>query len=355
MFFDPGDNAIAVGRAEHRWRADPGETPLHFGKRRPTIILDAANTFTVCGAVVVSPLGDARASEPVQAFIDGMPDLTQAIHHEWPGLCGPASAANVIYAIGLRRSVLVEDLPRGPSSQADAAVARLIAGVNGEMNKHSLAAKMGLGIDGRGVTSDGMRRGLSDWLSARDPQSWKVDLDWFDDREKDTSSQSKFFQRLQAESRSGGGSILCLWPGSDFADGSTADAIERALNRTEGVARAGEGDRERSPAESAAALPGAGAGGRPIGLPGKKASQTVINTALRQGELAIDRARKAIEKSDEVAAADAVRLAITMLRPHAAGSIECRGALAGATELAERESRSGSDASAIVRAPTTFE
>jgi hypothetical protein len=240
LFFDPGDNALEVGSHIHRWNAEPGDSPVYFGRRRPTIVLDPAGAFTICGAVVMTPIGDAKAAEPVESIADTMPDLSQALGEAWPGLCGPTSAADIIYAVGSRRKSLLEDLSRGPSPQANEEASRLIVGLENKIDDRSLAFRMGLEGDGKGVTNTGMRLGLSAWLSDRDPGAWNVDLDWLDDQEKAPESLSRFFRRLEAASRSGGGVILCLWPGSEFADAST-DEAEAAQQHAAAAAAAASG------------------------------------------------------------------------------------------------------------------
>ncbi|MFM8633922.1 MAG: hypothetical protein ACKOEX_03780, partial [Planctomycetia bacterium] len=143
FFFDPADNGLEIGRHENRWGADPAESPVYFGKRRPAVILEPAGAFTVCGAVTMIPRGDATTSEPVDSIADVMPDLSQVLGDKWPGLCGPTSAADVIYAIGSRRKALVDGLHRGPSREADAAAIQLIIGGAPAVDALSLAGRMG--------------------------------------------------------------------------------------------------------------------------------------------------------------------------------------------------------------------
>lgn len=395
LFFDPGDNALEIGRHEHRWKADPAETPVFFGKRRPSIVLEPAGVFTVCGAVVMSPRGDAEANAPVDGLAKVMPDLSQALDEKWPGLCGPTSAANLIYAIGTRRHTLVSGLPLGPSAHADERAARLIVGLNGDLDENSLAFRMGLREGGLGVTNEGMRNGLAEWLSHRDPGAWKVDLEWLADDEKAPEQQARFFQRCEFVSRSGGGVILCLWPGSEFADGSAAEATSRqtaasstATNSRQGGnadnrgdaspsqspprAASSNGDRADSaaargvtqheaeasspktstpaPAESGGGQTNAGRGFR-----GKKPNPNTVAAALQSGVQAIEKAKKARDAGNMASALEGIGEAIAVLRPYAGASAECRTALATATEIAASLNAALPRKAPAIRTPTTFE
>jgi hypothetical protein len=397
LFCDPGDNSHDTGRGKHIWNALPAETPIHSGRFRPTLVLEEAGAFTVCGAVVVSPRGPARARAQERPASDAMPDLSQDVCELWSGLCGPTAAANLVYAIGARRGVLTEGLPRGPSAEADAAAANLIAGTDNEVRDGSLAVRMGIATDGKGVTNNGLRTGLASWLAEKDPDSWSVDLVWLDDVARDVGMHAAFFERLEAETRAGGGAVLCLWPGTEFAE--IASSLPMSMGPSRGIAgsAAGEGgqstvqgQRQRADSSTEAkvtqstdgrsATPekngssdwesasetgerssvGAGTSAstpaaKPSIFVGKKPSPEAIAAALTKGTLALERGRQALTNGNETAAVRSLQEALTTLRPYAATSPECRHALARALELAETLSQSSPAEQTAIRTPTTFE
>lgn len=216
---DPGDNSLEeIG---HAWDGPSRGLPVHFGKQRPTVILQPARAFTVTGAVVVRP-GSAEDRTPrmSETVARAMPDLSQDISPKWIGLCGPTSAADLLFSIHAGGGKVLTGFERGPGDTADAATARLIAGGPEAIERPSLAGRMGIGQEGAGVTNDGMRRGLASWLEDADRDAWVVELDWFDDAAGDRSRgrQREFFGRLASAIEAGGGAILCLWPGTEFAD-----------------------------------------------------------------------------------------------------------------------------------------
>lgn len=380
FFFDPADNGLEIGRHENRWGADPAESPVYFGKRRPAVILEPAGAFTVCGAVTMIPRGDATTSEPVDSIADVMPDLSQVLGDKWPGLCGPTSAADVIYAIGSRRKALVDGLPRGPSREADAAAIQLIIGGAPAVDALSLAGRMGLRKDGAGVTNNGIRDGLAEWLDHRDPGAWVVELDWFDDQEKTPELQREFFQRLAASVRSGGGAILCLWPGNEFTDDSTAKAADvvdasRAATRShtasggigpsgeasgnEGTAVSSSGDADDEGSSAAGTQPGSTAGqqahGKGRGFSGSKADARAVEASLQKGLQFITRAQDAKAKGDNAKALHDFGEAISVLRPHAASDSNCRNALARAVEQATALGGDFPQQNTSPSGPTSFE
>ncbi len=82
--------------------ANPRECKISFGDSRPVINLADSNPYTIIGAVIVRP-SDAIVQPkmgPVQA--NRMPDLSQDIRADWPGLCAATSAADVLYYAGRR-------------------------------------------------------------------------------------------------------------------------------------------------------------------------------------------------------------------------------------------------------------
>lgn len=224
---DPGDNALQ-GEVLHRWEDTPRKIPVHYGQRRPTVVLLPAGPFTVTGAVVVTKRSAAEPPRPLQVpqLVSGMPDLSQDFQRKWVGLCGPTSAANLLFAMGHTDDSVLPGYRRGPSREADEGVIRLIVGDAARINPTSLAGRMSSPDSGDGVSSSNIQEGLTSWLDDHAPEDYSVALDWFDDTVKPPEEQRKFFARLAQASELGGGAVLCLWPGSEFADGSVADSEE---------------------------------------------------------------------------------------------------------------------------------
>lgn len=388
LFHDPADNAFVAEKHVHLWEAAPNESILQFGARRPSLVLDSASLFTVVGAVMMVPQQEAKANEPITGVGDSMPDLSQSLGDQWPGLCGPTSAADILYAIGSRRPLLLKGIERGPSDRADRDAARLIVGEGGRVIRQSLAARMKLRDDGNGVTNEGIRAGVAEWLDDRDAGNWSVQLAWLNDDEKDPEEQRRFFRELSENSRLGGGAVLCLWPGAEFAESST-DASERngagqaddePVKAGQSTAAGGVASGDEKPGKAAEsgrpqsaennARPGVketraasndegnsqstAADGR-AGFDGKPFDPVATDAALSMARKAMDRTRRALARGDEDTAIDAIAEAISTLRPHAAGSPECRAALGEANELAELVEAAMPEQKAVSDKPTSFE
>lgn len=235
LVFDPGDNRLE--ERLHVWNGKPREVPMHFGSRRPTLVLLPASAFTVTGAVVIAPAGRGQMLPRLEDTIaSGMPDLSQDFNPRWPGLCGPTAAADILYSMHARGRPVLKGFGRGPNADADEAVARLVVGGQERIAGESLAGRMGIGPGGNCATNEGLKAGCLSWLTERDPGNWAVELQWFDDRLKTADEQRAFIGRLAAALEAGGGAIVCLWPGSEFsdaavgeADDDTSDAAERDL------------------------------------------------------------------------------------------------------------------------------
>jgi len=358
-FFDPGDNELGGEVAGHRWKAMPAEAPVFFGRIRPTLVLEPGGAFTVCGAIVVRPSPAARADSPLRAYAQGMPDLSQRIGGRSDGLCGPTSAADLIYGFSLRRPAVLAGFTRGPSAEANTHASELIAGKGGELGEGSLARRMGLKADTAGATNDGIRRGLKSWLDDHDPSAWEVELAWLDDERKPAEKQATFFSTLESVGRSGGGAILCLWPGTEFADASTQQAAAPAgPGGGAGSARSTGGPPGKSHASGSGAaagnqesdLPntgpgskipggqngeqGSGHGGSARGFQGRKADAGAIETAIENANREIAQAERSANKGDVAAALESLGAAISLLRPHAKADARCRDALSKAKALA---------------------
>jgi len=232
LLFDPGDNTLE--KLGHVWDARAREVPIHYGTRRPTVVLLPAGAFTVTGAVVIAPAGLEPGPirlEPAVAV--GMPDLTQNFDPRWPGLCGPTSAADTLYSMHARGRPVLDGFAVGAGPDGDSAVARLVAGGGNRIAPDSLAGRMGIGADGDGATNEGLRAGCLSWLEEAEPGAWQVELLWFDDEVRDADAQRAFVHHLASALDAGGGAILCLWPGSEFADGEIGEGQDDAAAATD--------------------------------------------------------------------------------------------------------------------------
>jgi hypothetical protein len=221
---DPGDNRLE--ELGHVWEGRAREVPLHYGRRRPSVVLLPGGAFTVTGAVVIVPAGSEEFPPRIEAtVVSGMPDLSQDFNPRWPGLCGPTAAADTFYAIHARGRPVLQGFARG--SRSDAAAERLIAGGWGEITAESLAGRMGIGPEGNGATNVGLRDGCHSWLVEQAPDAWKVELLWLDDDVRDSGRQRAFVGRLATALSAGGGAILCLWPGTEFSDAAAGEADDQ--------------------------------------------------------------------------------------------------------------------------------
>jgi hypothetical protein len=350
---DPADNGL-TGADAHDWKAQPRELPVHYGRRRPSVVLLPAAAYTITGAVVVSPAVEKQPAPEAAGVAGRMPDLTQHLDPVDTGLCGPTSAADLLFAIASRSPAVLPGLQPGPSSDADAAVKRLIVGAGGNSRRDSrcLAGRMGIAIGGAGATNEGMRAGLESWLADQEPGAWRVALDWLDDAEKTAAEQQVFFGRLAGAIDAGGGVILCMWPGSEFAD---AAAAQQAADR------AADEDRARKSPESppASASPGSAdatekASGS--GFPGRAPAAGAAAAAARDAAAALRAARRRLAAGEAVDALDKVGEAIAAARPHAATDAAFQAVLDEAMALAaEVDSRIAAPRGLDIDKPTVFE
>ena len=359
---DPGDNSLEeIG---HAWDGPSRSLPVHFGKQRPTVILQPAGPFTVTGAVVVRPRSaEARKPRMSETVARAMPDLSQDISPTWSGLCGPTAAADVLFSMHARDDDVLAGFERGPGGDADAATARLIAGGLEAIEPASLAGRMGIGPDGRGVTNDGMRRGLASWLDEADRDGWEVELDWFDDSvgDRPRAPQREFFGRLAAAVDAGGGAILCLWPGTDFADqpieppaAEGTATPEQQAGEPERAAEQQAGPRRRPAA--AAELPAAEFPGLPEpakesegqagGLPGRPESGGPREWSAA-AEASLAAARRQLKRGNAQRALDEAAKAVSLLHQAARRDPDLKPQLEAALDLC-RQCERGMPAGRVV-------
>lgn len=350
LYCDPGDNILAG--TGHLWEVNPGGSPVICGTRRPTIVLAGAGAFTVMGAVFVSPLTAAESSEVIVAPDPWMPDLSQSLDGKVNALCGPTSAADVLYAIAGRRPQVLAGYRRGPAPEADGEVRRLLIGSHPGKEVGGLAAIMQIRGEKDGTTPITLVAGMESWLEDSDPGAWTSALLWLDDEPRPKQEQLRFLQTLAAVQRRGGGAVLFLWPGSEFADGSVADAEaaegqakehpSSPTGRASGdgeVANVPDAANSREPAgRKTASKPPRIPGGR--GFSGAAASPENIAKAAKTAEAALEAAKSAINGGRWDQAAAALKKAMEAAGPHASVSEGCLEILDEANALAERLNRS---------------
>lgn len=329
---DPGDNVIE-GRTKHGWNAKPREIPVRFGKRRPNVVLLPAGAFTVTGAVLVRPSGpDSASAPPTDLTATGMPDLSQDLHPAYRGLCGPTSAADLLFFMALRRAEILPGYPSGPSVTADEGVTRLVMGASTSILSESLAGRMGISRTGQGASNIGMRDGLASWLEEHDAGRWKVELDWFDDEEKSAARQKDFFGRLSGAIADGGGAILCLWPGSEFSDAPVEPSAQSADVVADGAPP------PAPPAAEFPALPAAAS--PPPALPGNPSAGPSPQQALERARSYVSKARADLAQNKPKQSFDHAARAVAVLRQHGADTPETAAlatdALSVCREAAER-------------------
>ncbi len=367
---DPGDNVLA--EAGNLWDPQPRDLPIYYGQRRPTVVLEPAGVFTITGAVVVTARGPALPPRRAEIQARAMPDLSQDFHPAWPGLCGPTSMADVLFSMEARGHAVVGDFPRGPGDEADRGVIMLVAGGSDRITPLGLAGRMGVGQEGVGATNTGVRDGAAAWLDEHDPGNWDVSLDWLGDDVTGQAEQQAFFGRLAAAVESGGGAILCLWPGAEFADEAIeekaepttdlaqSEAAEAAADAAASAASSGQaaGDSGADAGSPAAAAGESAAAVRPVrmpelpplptaafpeiqlpepvasaGLPGS--AQPVDDPAAeaRQGREKLDAARSRAARGSQRFAYQLAMQAVERLDRAAAAGADCQDDLAAAIEF----------------------
>ncbi|MGI9459137.1 MAG: hypothetical protein ACR2NF_03985 [Pirellulales bacterium] len=239
---DPGDNpsvtikpdgvankAIPLSRGSHSWLSQPRECKISFGDSRPVINLADSNPYTIVGAVIVRP-SDAIVQPrtgPVQA--NRMPDLSQDIRADWPGLCAATSAADVLYYAGRRDARLLDDKVIGPAPNANLEADLLIAGHGVDQGDNrpkrsrlteanSLAFMMN-NKEGNGSAAVDIAKGLREWIKVHAAGDWRVDIDFLEgnDDTNTIKAQLNHLQEWAGAIADGGGCIVLLWPGEQWA------------------------------------------------------------------------------------------------------------------------------------------
>jgi hypothetical protein len=242
-----------------------------------------------------------------------------------------------------RHDDVLDGFDRGPAEAANAGVVRLVVGGLEKIEPGSLAGRMDVGQAGVGVTNEGMRRGLASWLDKVDPEGWTVKLDWLDDAdgERPPEQQRKFFGRLAAAVEAGGGAILCLWPGSEFADECIEPPSAPAADNASSQVPPKPGRLPASGGPAAPPLPEAAfptppsAEGRPADLPGRpdEVDQAKVRS-LAQRMLHV--AEQALSGGDPNEAYEKAVKAVELLSSVPQPDDDVRTLLADATGLCRR-------------------
>ena len=330
---DPADNEITGRRADgaaggnrgfelarHDWLPTPHRLKVHWGSQRPAIELREGRFFTIVAAVLVQPAA-ATTRLTVNATAPRIPDLSQNLQPQWPGLCGAAAAADVLYRIGHHDPAIIAGHAFGPAIAADRDANRLIAGVPGAhvhpnenppvITPDSLAGRMA-NRDGNGATALGIVGGLRSWIDDHVKDAWRADLAFLDDAPagRSPADQQAWFGRLGSAITSGGGGLLLLWEGADWIDEQTRQREDRsqdadprfppltsqAAAAPRQTANAGNATSEHSPADASDASAVEVEPERP-----QTAAVTAINQNLEEAQQALasgrhDAARRLAEK-----------------------------------------------------------
>lgn len=241
---DPGDNpsitikpdgvanqTIPLSRSSHNWLSHPRKCKIRFGDSRPAINLADSNPYTIVGAVVVRPSDAIIQPRPGAVQAHRMPDLSQDIRTDWPGLCAATSAADVLYYAGRRDARLLDDKVIGPAPNANSEADSLIAGQgvdqgNNNPEKSRLTEANSLAFmmnnkEGNGSSAVDIAKGLREWIKVHATGDWRVDIDFLEgsgDTNTTHKAQSKHLQEWAGAIADGGGCIILLWPGEQWAN-----------------------------------------------------------------------------------------------------------------------------------------
>jgi|GEM_PF-2951981 len=333
LIHDPADNGESQsgsGDPIHSWKPKPLLLPVRYGERRPGVTLLPAASYSIAGAVVVASTGAAGRPRSGPVLAAAMPDLSQNFPGRGPGLCGPTSAADILYSIAPTRSAVLDGVGRVPAANED--VAALVLGGDG------LAELMAIHAEDEGATNDGIRAGLEAWLAKADPGAWAVSLEWLEDEPRSQAAQQRFLERLAAAVAGGGGVVLCLWPGHDQAEAGGARDVP--------VGGASRG--------SAGAQPAASAGGAGSADGNRAAGDQA--TAVAEAKKSMEAARRSLERGLNAEAVEAVGRAVAAVRRPAVSDPACRECLNEALGLAAEIDRRAPAGSPIrTTKPTNFE
>lgn len=240
FFHDPADND-PVNKPEikgneittgHDWLSKPTKRMVTYGTRRPSIALTNDLRYTIVGAIKLQPNRQFQQNHlhsPL-SLSHGMPDLSQHLKAEWTGLCAAAAAADMLYFAALRNPQFTGGRPAGPGNNADKAANTLIATWIETDNKNKLSgsdvvspsslAGLMQNDEGKGATAIGIAAGLRDWLDNQNINNWRVDIDFLDDTVPivESSIQQDWLLSLASLTSQGGGAVLLLWEGDDWAN-----------------------------------------------------------------------------------------------------------------------------------------
>ena len=239
FFHDPADNNPIDTlehnekdlKAIHNWLSKPTKRIVSCGTRRPSIVLTNDLSYTIVGAIKLQPNRPFQQNNfhPPLSYAHGMPDLSQHIRTEWTGLCAATAAADMLYYAALRNPQFTEGRHPGPGEKADKAANSLIATrietdnqnkfQNDFVSPSSLAGLMH-NNEGKGATAIGIAHGLRNWLDNRNINNWRVDIDFLDDTVPlvESTIQQDWLLSLASLTAQGGGAILLLWEGVDWAN-----------------------------------------------------------------------------------------------------------------------------------------
>ncbi|MGI9460120.1 MAG: hypothetical protein ACR2NF_08995, partial [Pirellulales bacterium] len=188
-------------------------------------------SYTIVGAIKLQPnrpFQQNKVDLPL-SLAHGMPDLSQHLKTEWTGLCAAAAAADMLYYAALRNPQFTGGRHAGPGEKADKAANTLIATWIETDNKNkfqsdvvspsSLAGLM-RNNEGKGATAIGISTGLRNWLVNKNINNWRVDIDFLDDTVPlvESAIQRDWLLSLASLTSQGGGAVLLLWEGVDWAN-----------------------------------------------------------------------------------------------------------------------------------------
>ena len=220
---DPGDN-IADDLGVHLWDASPAMHPLEFDADG-WILGCPDRRARVFGAVIVSR-GHLQAPMQRKHIWPQLTDLSQHRVDGWKNYCAPTDAADVIYFLARRDSLLLRDISFGPGEAADTGATAMIAGTESVPADGSLADLIATGRESRTSPAD-LRDGLAAFL-ADDGGDRPWSVRWLTNS-NGTSHGLGFLHTLCRHVQSGDGVILAL----HWVYGATMTIVWKTTNATE--------------------------------------------------------------------------------------------------------------------------